>query len=83
MFIFVDGDLFTEVSLAGIVFAFASGTFEFVNAESKTTLKGIPFDICSFIFFSNAVFDILLPVDVTLTASLATSLLLKINFMFF
>lgn len=40
---------------------FVSVAFEFVGAESITTL---PFVICSFIFFSNAVFAML---DVAVT----------------
>ena len=55
-----------------IVFVIVSAAVVVVIAESKTTL---PFDICSFIFFSNAVFDIFPAEPTTDVASLANSLL--------
>lgn len=55
-----------------IVFVLVSAAALLVISESKTTL---PFDICSFIFFSNAVFDIFPAEPTTDVASLANSLL--------
>lgn len=49
--------------------ALASGAVGCINAESKTTL---PFNICSFIFFSNAVFA-MLSAEATVAAAAAAA----------